>query len=430
MNTPKNASLERMVEDFLTVSDTYTGSFDTPDPFPLYEKLRVDTPVMEGDILARYGVPSQADYGMQGRPVMSVFRYDDVLNILQDSKNWKSWQNADGFGAAVDNMLLTGMDGDEHQKYRKMLQPAFLMPVIQKIDESLIRPIIKRDFIDKLHPQGKADLVSELAVPFPIRVVYAIFGFPDDQDAGNKFASWALRILGGPQVDPEVAKVTIPAAMEAGEQLFAHVLPIIQARRAANDGRDDLINFMLNVEIEGQKFSDEDITTFVRMLLLAAGETTSRTFANMLVQLFDNPEVLERVRNDRSLIDKVIRETMRREPTASYLARIADQDIDVCGVTVPKGTAVSLSIASANRDPDVYERPDELWIDRPAKRVLAYGFGPHSCMGKHIANIEMAAALDYLLDLPNLRLDPDYPRPAIRGMQMRGADSIRVLWDS
>ena len=187
---------------------------------------------------------------------------------------------------------------------------------------------------------------------------------------------------------------------------------------------------MLTVEYEGRKFSDEDIANFVRMLLLAAGETTSRTFANMMVQLLENPEVMEKVRQDRSLIPQTITETMRLEPTAAFLARIADQDMEVSGVKSPKGTAVSLCIAAANRDPDKYERPDELWIERPMRPALSFGFGAHTCMGMHIARTEMEVALDLLLDLPNLRLDPAYPKPVIRGMQLRGADSIHVLWDN
>lgn len=429
MNDPTSSSLDQMAQDFKTVSDTYTGTMTDPDPFPMYRQLRKNSPVISGDILAEYNVPSQADYAMCGRPVMTVFRYRDIMGILRDGVNWKSYINGDGFGAAVDSLLITAMDDEQHRKYRNLLQPPFILPVIRKLNETMVRPMIKRDFIDPLRPLGRADLVRIFSLPFPVRVVYAIFGFPEDPAAVARFAGWALRILGGPQRDPEVASRTMPAAMAAGEQLFAHVLPIVQARRAQAAQSDDLIGFMLNAELDGQKFSDEEITHFVRMLLLAAAETTSRSFANMLVQLFEFPDVLQRVREDRSLIDRVITETMRREPTAAYLARIAARDMEVSGVNIPAGTAVSLSIASANRDPEVYERPDELWIERPMKPSLSFGGGAHTCMGMHIARVEMAAALDFLLDFPNLRLDPAHSKPVIRGMTMRGPDSIHALWD-
>lgn len=212
-------------------------------------------------------------------------------------------------------------------------------------------------------------------------------------------------------------------------QLHAHVMPIVSARRASAEKRDDLIGYMLDVEMDGNKFSDEDIATFVRMLLLAAAETTSRSFANMLVLLFQYPEELEKVKANRKLISKAITETMRLDPVAGNLARIAAKDMEVAGQIIPKGTAVTTSISSANRDPDIYERPNELWLERPMRPVLSFGFGPHICMGQHIARVEMEAALDLLLDLPDLRLDPDYPEPVIRGVQMRGPDAVHAVWN-
>ncbi len=422
-------TLDKMAADFALVSDTYTGT-SPADPYPQLAALREQSPVMPGDILARYGVPSQADYANSGRKVMTVFRYDDVIKVLRDPVNWRSSLNADGFGAAVDNLLITGMDGAEHKALRNLLSPTFAMQVIQRLNDTLVRPVIRTEFIDKLRPNGGADLVREFGLPFPVRVVYAIFGFPENPGAVMQFAGWALAILAGPQVDPEMGKVTGPAAMDAARKLFEHVLPII-AQRRAEPPRDDLIGFLFTVDKDGEKFTDAEIATFVRMLLLAAAETTSRTFANMMVQLFEHPAVLERLGADRSLIGKAITETMRLEPVAAYLARLAARDMDIGGTAIAAGTAVSLCIAAAaNRDPKIYDRPDELDIDRPLRPVLSFGFGPHMCLGMHIARIEIEAAVDALLDLPNLRLDPAYPKPVIRGMQMRGPDHLHALWDA
>lgn len=422
-------AIEELERDFLLVSDTYTGS-SPADPYPMLKAHREAEPVMQGDILARYGVPSQADYGGSGRPVMTVFRYNDVLAILRDAKNWKSYIMADGFGAAVDNLLLTAMDGEQHQKFRKLLSPPFAMSMIAQLRDTTIRPIIQKEYIDPLRPRGKADLVRDYALPFPVRVVYALLGFPENGEAVLKFATWALRILSGPQTDAEKAAVTGPAAMQAAQQLFDHVLPIVRARRAEGAQGHDMIAFMLNAELDGQRFTDEEVTAFVRMLLLAATETTSRSFANMMVMLLDRPDVMERLRADRTLIPKAITESMRLDPVATNAARIAATDMEVGGVTIPAGTAVTVSIGAANRDPEAYERPDEFWTDRPMRPFLSFGFGPHICMGQHIARQEMEVALDLLLDLPNLRFDPAHPHPVIRGMQLRGADAVHVLWDA
>jgi cytochrome P450 len=165
------------------------------------------------------------------------------------------------------------------------------------------------------------------------------------------------------------------------------------------------------------------------MLLLAAGETTTRSIANMVVQLLENPDVLEEVRNDRTLVPKAVMETMRRDPTAGAVARIAARDMEINGTPVSKGTAVVLSIAAANRDPESYEDPDRLWLKRPMRPLLSFGFGPHMCMGMHMALAEMEVALDAILDLPNLRFDPAFAHPEIRGLNMRGPDAVHVLWD-
>ena len=421
--------VDEMARDFLMVSDTYSGTAPS-DPYPVLADLRETQPVMPGDILARYGVPSQADYAGSGRPVMTVFRYADVHAILRDAENWKSYIMADGFGAAVDNLLLTGMDGEDHKKFRALFAPAFAMPVINRMRDTIMRPIIKTSYTDKLRPLGKADLVGDLALPFPVRVVYALFGFPDDGDSVMQFASWALRILGGPQVDPAKAAITGPAAMEAAQKLYEHGLPIVRARRAAGTSTNDLIGFMQSIEVDGKRFTDEEITGFLRMLLLAAAETTSRTFANLMIMLLERPEEMEKLRADRKLLGKAITESMRLDPVATNLARIAARDMEVAGVLIPKGTAVTVSIGAANRDPSVYDRPNDFWLERPMRPLLSFGFGPHICLGMHIARMEIEAALDLMLDFPNLRFDPAHPRPVIRGMQLRGADAVHSIWDS
>ncbi|MDT0576359.1 cytochrome P450 [Croceicoccus sp. F390] len=145
--------------------------------------------------------------------------------------------------------------------------------------------------------------------------------------------------------------------------------------------------------------------------------------------MLEQPDVLEELRQDRSLVSKAVMETMRRDPTAGAVARIAACNMEIGGMTIPKGTAVLCSIASANRDREVYEDPDRLWLKRPMGPLLSFGFGPHMCLGMHMALTEMEVALEEILDLPSLRFDPNYPAPEIRGLNMRRPDALHVLWD-
>jgi cytochrome P450 len=420
--------VDRLARDFQGVTDTYDGT-GAPDPFPLVAELRRTTPVMEGDILARFNVPSQADYGGSGRRVFTVFRYNDVLQVLRDPANWLSYILADGFGSATENLLMTAMDGEEHKKFRKLISPPFAMELIRSWNDLLVRPIIVDEYIATLKPLGRADLVRDYGLQFPVEVAYALFGFPKDKAATMQFASWALQILSGPQKDPAKAAVMQAAAYQAAVQMYQAMLPIIQARRAENRRSDDLLGFLLHVEQDRVTFSDHDIANLLRMLLLAATETTTRTFAILMLHLFEHPEVMARLKADRSLIPKALNESMRLEPVNGHMARVAGKDMLIGGVTIPKGDAVTLSIFGAHRDETVFVDPDKFDLDRPTKLLMGFGFGPHMCLGQHIARVEVEVAVDALLDLPNLRLDPAFPAPQLRAMQLRAPDHLHVVWD-
>ncbi|MBB35944.1 MAG: cytochrome P450 [Hirschia sp.] len=428
MSKPPLDPLDQMVADYSLVTNGYAGNAPA-NPYPMFEELRGKCPVMNGDLLKKHQVPSMADYMMTDRPTVTLLRYKDIHKVLMNPKDWLSYIVGDGFGAAVDNMLLTAMDGEEHETFRAALQKPFMRKEIQKLVDTLIRPVVMNEFVNKLRPNGKADLLREFGLPFPIRAIYAYFGFPHDEDLLSNLASWAIKVVAAPQTDPELAAITVPQSMVAGQSMFDTLLPIVKAYRARGEMRADILGHMMQVEYDGRHFTDEEIALFIRMLLLAAGETTTRSFANMMVQLLENPDAMEEVRADRSLIPKAVIETMRRDPTAAAVARIAARDMEIGEHKIPKGTAVLLSIGAANRDPETYEDPDRLWLKRPMRPLLSFGFGRHMCMGMHMAIAELEVALDAMLDLPNLRFDPDYPKPEIRGLNLRGPDAIHVLWD-
>jgi cytochrome P450 len=405
--------LDSLAADFKIISDVYDG-VGAPDPYPMLAELRRESPVMEGDVLTRFRVPSQADYARCGRSVFTVFKYEAVVKILRDPQTWLSSLNGDGFGSAVDNVLLTGMDGETHRKFRALMSPAFGIGAAQSWDGPLVQPIIRHEYADILRPRGQADLLLEFALPFPVRVVYAVLGFPEDREAVTKCAGWALQVMSGPQMDPHKAEAAQAASLAAAQHLFDYILVVVRKRRVSAERRDDLIGSLLAAEQDGKPFTDEEIAGFLRGVLLPATETTTRTFANLLLHLFRNPPAFDRVRADRSLIPKALTESMRLEPVAGHLARLAARDTDVSGVPIPAGAAVCLSIMAAQRD----------------ETVFRVGFGPHMCLGQSLARIEIEAAMNAILDFPNLRLDPDHAEPAMRGMQFRGPDHLHVLWDA
>lgn len=410
-------------DDFARVSATFGGNME--NPFPIYRERREKMPVMSGDIVTEFGSATFTSTA-KPRPVYTLFRYNDVMSVLKDSKNFTSgFLLETGMAAFMDGFALTAMDGDAHRQARGLLQPCFTPDVLKAWRQNRIQPVIREEFVATLAGKGGAELISDMALMFPIRVIYDLMGFPNEPEAIAEFASSALRILSGASPDPAAKK----AAMEAAKQLYDSTLKIVQARRAAGADGDDLISRLIRSSFEGNSLTDHQITMFTRMLLPAAAETTTRTFSTLMVLLLERPELLERIRADRSLVPKAIDESIRYEPVATFKVREAQIDTSFQGVAVPKGSLLSLCVASANRDDAVFEDGDTFNIDRPARMSFGFGFGPHMCVGLFIAKAEIEVAVNAMLDLmPDLRFDPAHPKPVIRGVQLRGPDAVHVVW--
>jgi cytochrome P450 len=422
--TQQATSNTQVGDDFAKVSATFGGNVD--DPFPIYRERRASMPVMTGDIVTEFGSATFTTMKTP-RPVYTLFKYADVMAVLKDPKKYTSgFLMETGMAAFMDGFALTAMDGDPHRQARGLLQPCFAPDVLKAWRAQRIEPVIRSEFVAPLAPKGKAELVADMALMFPIRVIYDLLGFPNEPQGLAEFASAALRVLGGVSPDPEAKK----AAMVAAKELYASTLTIVQARRAAGAEGDDLISRLIRSSFEGSILSDHQIAMFARMLLPAAAETTTRSFSTLMVLLLERPELLERIRSDRSLVGKAIDESIRYEPVATFKVRESEQDVTFQGVDIAKGSLLSLCVASANRDEAIFVDGDTFNIDRPAKMSFGFGFGAHMCVGLFIAKAEMEVAVNAVLDLmPNLRFDPAYPRPVIKGIQLRGPEAVHVVWD-
>jgi cytochrome P450 len=221
--------------------------------------------------------------------------------------------------------------------------------------------------------------------------------------------------------------------MARPEEVVAIIKPIVAARREAP--ADDLISVLVQAELavedgKTQRLSDAEIYSFSMLLLQAGSGTTWKQMGITLTALLSQPAALRAVRDDRSLLKAAIEESLRWEATDPMFSRWVTRDIDFHGTRIPEGAVVHICLGSANRDPARWERPDEFDIHRPRKAALAFGNGPHICLGMHVARAEMSTGIGALLDrLPNLRLDPDAEPPRIIGLYERGATTIPVLWD-
>jgi cytochrome P450 len=425
MSTP--AAATSLESAFAGVADNYKGS--DVDLHAIYRDMRRNSPVIAEDFMARLGVPNIAGLDAN-RPTFTLFKYKDVMSVLRDATHFTSGFIAEGLGAFFDGLILTGMDGEAHRRARSLLQPVFMPDVVNRWRETKMAPIVRSEYIEPMVPKRRADLM-DFGLHFPIRLIYSLIGFPDNRpEQIEQYAAWALAILAGPQVDAQKAALARKAAMEAAQALYDAVkLEVTEVRKNGAHG-DDLICRLIRAEYEGRSLDDHEVATFVRSLLPAAGETTTRTFGSLMVALLERPELLERVRADRSLVPKAIDEAVRFEPVATFKVRQAAQDTEIGGFSIPKGAMVQCIVSSANRDEEVFENSESFDIDRKLKPSFGFGFGPHMCIGQFIAKVELAVAVNTILDLlPNLRLDPDMPKPQIVGAQLRGPHALHVIWD-
>ncbi len=429
MNATTKTSTEnaqKLEAAYSSVSDLYRGKTD--DLYAACREMRKTTRVYEGDFIAKFlGVPTNA--GLQKRTTYAVFQYQDVMNVLKDANSFTSGFILEGMGKVWDGLMILGMDGEAHRKVRALLQPAFMPENVNKWRPKIDR-VAREDFLKPLVPNKKADLM-EMGLHFPVRAMYALVGFPEDQpDRYNQYATWALSMLAANQLDKAKAEEGRKIAAIAVKSLYDALMEQVKLRRADGATGDDLITRLMNAEYEGHQLDDHEVATFARSLLPAAGETTTRTFSAAMTFLLTVPGLLDRVRNDRNLVPKLIDEAVRFEPSSTFKVRETSTDVQIGDVTIPKGSFVQCMVAAANRDEAAFENPDVFDIDRRQKPSFGFGFGPHMCIGQFVAKLELNCAINGILDLfPNVRLDPDMPAPTIEGAHLRGAKSVHVIWD-
>jgi cytochrome P450 len=212
----------------------------------------------------------------------------------------------------------------------------------------------------------------------------------------------------------------------AADKLLNYLTPIVQAKRKSSDS--DMINMLVNAQINGEKMSDYEVVSFLRLLVLAGAETTNHLLGTVCYVLLHNPELMARVRNDRSLITALFHEAMRWESPIGTLMRDATVDTEIDGVAIPKGSLVLCHIGAANRDERQFKDPDRFDIDRVDNEHIGFGYGRHYCAGSHLAKLEAEVALNALLDrLHDLKPDLDKPSRII-GFSFRGPDSLPVTF--
>ena len=383
---------------------------DMRDPYPELAEARRQHPVQKLDSSL---MPHE-----EGQEVFFVYRHEDIAQVLRDAETFSSAHIIDLImGPVMGEYIMLGMDDPQHRRYRALVSTAFRQKVLAQWENELVVGVAT-ELIDAFAGRGRAELVREFTFPFPTQVISGILGLP--REDYRQFQRWSTAILS--------FFTKLDEAVQASQEVKDYMAVILAERR--REPREDLISELAHAELDGERLSDEEIFSFLRLLLPAGVETTYRATGNMLFSLLSNPEQLAAVRADRDLVPQTIEESLRLETPLLNITRLATRDTEVAGVPVPQGSTVMLMLAAANHDEARYGEPDQFDIHREnPKPHISFGHGPHACLGTHLARLEMRVALNQLLDrFPNLRLDPAADDPHIRGQVFRSPTSLPVLF--
>jgi cytochrome P450 len=386
------------------------GAEGDATPYPTFARLRAEAPVHPG-------VPDLGAVAYDEGSTFTAYAYDAVHTILGDGDIFSSAGYGEVMGVLMGRSILQ-MDEPEHHAYRSILQQAFTRTEMQRWEVELVGPLVN-GMIDEFADDHRADLVRQLLFMFPVRVIAALLGLPEEDLP--RFHRLAVQLIGATTVDWD-------RALEASAALRDYLAGIVDERRRRP--AEDMISVLVQAEHDGQRLTDEEIYAFCRLLLPAGAETTYRSSSNLLFGLLTHPDQHDAVAADRSLVPMAIEEGIRWEPPLLIISRTTTRDTDVCGVPIPAGASVVCSLGSANHDETRWPDAERFDIFRERRPHIGFAHGTHMCLGMHLARMETQVALGALVDrLPGLRLDPAAPDPYISGRVFRAPPRLDVVWD-
>ncbi|PQD99131.1 cytochrome P450 [Mycolicibacterium parafortuitum] len=408
------ASVEELEQSIRDAQDRFNrgmGADGDASPYPMLKQLRTQAPV-------HAGWPEMGMIGNSGDgpPTFTAYTFDTVKAIFTDNVTFSTRCYEDVVRPLQGPTILEMQDPD-HAIYRKLHEFAFARSSMKRWDAELVGPLVERT-IAAIKDAKRADLVDAVFMPIPVRVIAALLGLPDSDVL--HFHRLAIDLLG--------FRGDMDCAMRASAKMKEYFVGILADRR--RQPKDDMVSILATAEVNGVKMSDEQIYGFMRNLLPAGAETTSRSTASLAYALLTHPDQLDAVRADRSLLPQAIEEGIRWETPLLNFMREVTRETEIGGVRVPEGATMMLSLGSANHDESRWSEPEKFDIFRERKSHIGFAHGAHVCLGMHLARLETTKIFNALFDeLPGLRLDPDAPRPYITGTMFRSPARLDVVWD-
>ena len=392
-------------------ADLFTRILDPanrPDPYPLYARLRETpvTPLADG--------------------FFAVSSYAAIAALLHDPRMSKDQRKSD--------VPLTGMqrieprpflmlDPPEHDRLRRLVMHQFTPARVNAMHDRIVALVDA--LLDAQRDRSQFDVVDDFAYPLPVTVICELLGVPREDE--TRFHAWADTLAHS--VDPDPGQETSMAAMQAAQALAGYMRNLIAERRA--HPTDDLLSGLAGGDDPDGHMDDANLVITMILLLIAGHETTVNLISNGTLTLLRYPAELDRLRDDPGRAAIVVEEVLRYEPPVQFVNRFTLADIEIAGMTIPRGSGIRLMLAAANRDPRRFGDPDRFDPDRPDNEHFGFSGGIHYCVGAPLARIEGQIALTALarrLVNPRLVEDPPPYRPnaVLRGPRHLLIDVDRV----
>ena len=379
------------------------------DPYPLYQQLRDEQPA----------------YYLEEFDAWFLSRFEDIWQINMNFKALSSAQGTTpGHLLVADtpvNTSLASMDGKRHSAHRGLISPTFKPGAVKGLEPQIRR--FAEEAADAVLARGEFDVVQDYAARVAIRTVCMIGGFPEED--ADQLLGWV-----NPIFEREPGLRGMPeAGHRAAREMYLYFLDLIKQHQANPDETSGLLRLLLTTDLEGG-LQPLDMAAYCTLLLIGGTDTFPKSFANTLLRLYEHPEQGARVRANPDLIPDAFHESLRFRTPTQMLGRTLLRDVEIHDQTLREGQKVMFLFASANRDEREFPDPDVFDIERRPPRFLAFGCGPHLCLGMHVARLEARLGLEALFArIGKFEIDLDRAEP-LRTEFVQGFKSLPVTFQA
>ncbi len=357
------------------------------DPYPVYERLRREAPVLWNSELGFWALSRHRD-------VLAGFKDTGALS----SSHGVSLEPSASHPGAHQMMSFLAMDPPRHDRMRALVSRGFTPRRIADLERRMRELTVT--YMDRFLADGHCDFIADLAGRIPMDVISEMLGVAE-ADRG------ALREWADTVVHREEGMYDVPAAgTEAAAKMIGYFNELIAERHRRPS--EDMVSSLLAAELDGRRLSNDDVLSFMFLMIIAGNETTTKLLGNAMYWAWRNPGERDKVVHDPALIPNWVEETLRYDPSTQALARVATTDIECGGVRIKEGDRVYLLIGSGNRDEEVFERAGAYDIERDTSRSLHFGQGTHFCLGAALARLEGRVVLEEVVRrMPAFEIDED-----------------------